>query len=432
MLKSLQKKIAFKTIGCRLNQFETDALMTQFQNKGYKIAGEGEIADVVIINTCTVTQQSDKKSKYAINRAAADNPDAIIIAAGCLINNQKELLEKKANISFLVDNERKSNIFQLVDAYINGEIINPDLLPADVFAYETAVKGSHTRSFIKIQDGCNNFCSFCIVPFVRGKAVSRKPDDIIENIKKITDAGFREIVLTGVNIGRYKYENQNLESLIKLILNLNGDFRLRISSVEPYGLTKHFHELFFHPKLTPHLHLCLQSGSDAILKKMGRRYSVKSFMDIIGPFRSAFPSFNFTTDIMVGFPGESDSDFESTCKIAEEAAFSHIHTFRFSKRSGTKADKMENQIPETVKEERSKIIQNISIDNRTKYLNSMLGQTQKILIEKTDQAGIAYGYGEHYIPVAFQSNEAKTNTFYTVILEKLYKDGQVFGKIISD
>lgn len=430
MEKELQKIIAFKTIGCRLNQFETDSLLTQFNNAGYKIAGNGDIADIVVINTCTVTHQSDKKSKYAINKAAADNPNAIIIAAGCLVNNQKKLLEKKKNITFTVDNERKSSIFSLVEAYSNGEIINPDLLPANVFGYETAVKGKHTRSFIKIQDGCNNFCSFCIVPMVRGRAVSRKPFDIIENVKKIINAGYREIVLTGVNIGRYNFESVNLEKLLEMILNVQGDFRVRISSVEPYGLTRNFHELFFHPKLTPHLHLCLQSGSDAILKRMGRRYSAKSFMSLMESFKINFPSFNFTTDIMVGFPGESDTDFESTCKIAKEAAFSHIHTFRFSRRSGTKADKMEDQISEKIKEERSKIILEISEKNRIKYFNSMLGKTQKVLVEKIDQNGIASGYGEHYIPIEFKYDEAKTNNFYSVRTDNLSKNKFVRGSII--
>lgn len=431
MSEDLQKTIQFKTIGCRLNQFETDALITQFQNNGYKVVEKGEKADIVVVNTCTVTHQSDKKSKYAINRAASDNPNAIIIAAGCLVNNQKELLEKKSNITFVIDNERKSSIFHLLDSYLKGEITDPDILPNNVFNYETAIKGIHTRSFIKIQDGCNNFCSFCIVPFVRGRAISRNPSDIIENIKKIIDAGYHEIVLTGVNIGRYRFGNTGLEDLISMILNLEGNFRIRISSIEPYGLTKHFHQLFSHPKLTPHLHLCLQSGSDAILKKMGRKYSLKSFMEIIESFRSIYPLFNFTTDIMVGFPGESEKDFEETYKIAKEAAFSHIHTFRFSRRTGTRADKMDMQIPEIVKEERSKIIQKVSEENRIKYLNSMLGQKQTVLVEKTGPSGMAYGYGEHYIPVVFRYNEANTNSFYTLKLDKLYKSGQVSGILLN-
>jgi len=425
------KKIAFKTIGCRLNQFETDALVSRFYNAGYTVIEKDQVnekADVVIINTCTVTRQSDKKSKYAINRAAADNPGAVIIAAGCLVNNQKEILEKKNNITYVIDNEKKSSILSLVEAHFKGELVSQDQLPENVFGYETVSKSFHTRTFIKIQDGCDNFCSYCIVPMVRGKAVSRKPSDIIDNVKRIVDNGFREIVLTGVNIGRYDHEGINIEDLIRMILAVEGDFRVRISSIEPDGFGMNFHELFQHPKLTPHLHLCLQSGSDAILKKMKRMYSVKNFMETLDTFRKSFPHFNFTTDIIAGFPGETDEDFNATCRIAEEALFSHIHTFRYSRRTGTQADKMDNQVPENIKQERSRIIQNISIQNRNKYLTSLKGTTQKVLVEKTGTDGIAIGYGEHFVPVMFYSREAVQNEFYRVKLTKATGDGKIWGE----
>ncbi len=424
------KKIAFKTIGCRLNQFETDALVSRFYNAGYTVIEKDQVnekADVVIINTCTVTRQSDKKSKYAINRAAADNPGAVIIAAGCLVNNQKEILEKKNNITYVIDNEKKSSILSLVEAHFKGELVSQDQLPENVFGYETVSKSFHTRTFIKIQDGCDNFCSYCIVPMVRGKAVSRKPSDIIDNVKRIVDNGFREIVLTGVNIGRYDHEGKKIEDLIRMILTVPGDFRVRISSIEPDGFGMNFHELFQHPKLTPHLHLCLQSGSDAILKKMKRMYSVKNFMETLETFRKSFPHFNFTTDIIAGFPGETDEDFNATCRIAEEALFSHIHTFRYSRRTGTQADKMDNQVPENIKQERSRIIQNISIQNRSKYLTSLTGTTQRVLVEKTGTDGIALGYGEHYVPVKFLSREAAHNQFYQVQLKKPTRDGKMWG-----
>lgn len=414
-----------------MNQFETDALVTRFHNAGYTIIGKNdkaEKADVVIINTCTVTHQSDKKSKYAINRAAADNPGAVIIAAGCLINNQKDILGKKTNITFLIDNERKSSIFSLVDAHFKGELIDTDNLPENVFGYDTVSKSLHTRTFIKIQDGCDNFCSYCIVPFVRGKAASRNPSEILDNVKQVIDNGFREIVLTGVNIGRYDYDGLKFEKLVQMILDVPGDFRLRISSIEPDGFSPEFHKLFHHPKLMPHLHLCLQSGSDAILKKMKRMYTVKSFMEVLASFRKSFPVFNFTTDIIVGFPGETENDFTATRRLAEEAFFSHIHTFRYSGRAGTKADAMKEQIPEKIKQERSRIIQDISKQNREKYLISLLGMTQKILVEKTYPQGIASGYGEHYVPVVFPESRAVPNSFHSVTLKKLYGSDKIWGE----
>ena len=427
-----RKKIAFKTLGCRLNQFETDSILTQFYKSGYEVVDINEKADVVIINTCTVTHQGDKKSKYEINKAVSKNPDAVIIVAGCMVDNHKELLLKKANITYVVDNKRKSSIFSLVESHFKGEILNPDSLPEDVFGFKAVEEGKHTRTFLKIQDGCDNFCSYCIVPSVRGRAVSRKPSEIIDNLKKIIDAGFHELIITGVNISRYNSDGKVFEDIIQEILQVEGDFRVRISSLEPDGITNRFIELFNHPKLTPNLHLCLQSGSDNILMKMKRMYTVKSFMGVMDAFKKSFPAFNFTTDIIVGFPGETDADFSMTRHIAEKAIFSHIHTFRYSKRSGTSASRMEDQIPESVKIERSKIVQQISGNNQKKYFNSLIGMDQRVLVEKTDEEGFAYGYGEHYVPVVFKEMNVEKNRFYKVKLEELTSDGRIYGKMPGD
>ena len=418
------KKIAFKTLGCRLNQFETDALVTCFTNAGYQIATKGETADAVIINTCTVTNMSDKKSKYEINRAVAKNPGAIIVAAGCMVNNHRDTLEKKTGITYVVDNQKKSSIFSIVDNHFRGEIVQPENYPNEVFGFEAVEKSLHTRTFIKIQDGCDHFCTYCIVPSVRGRAVSRKPSEIIENVKRVTENGFREIVITGVNIGRYQYESINFESILEMILELNGDFRVRISSIEPDGFTDGFPQLFRHPKLTPHLHLCLQSGSDSILLKMHRMYTVRKFKGILQSFRNIYSDFNFSTDVITGFPGETEDDFRETCRIAEDSHFSHIHTFRYSRRKGTRADLMDDQIPEKIKAERSEMIRKISEKSRRNYFLSLVGKTQKVLVEKTDRDGFAYGYGENYVPVVFYSPHAEINRFYEVSLEHLREDGK--------
>lgn len=410
-----KRKIAFKTLGCRLNQYETDALVTKFHNAGYEIVDFGQKnADVTVINTCTVTNQSDQKSRNYINQSARISPSGINIVAGCMANHHKEELEKQENITYVIENEKKNSIFSLVEAHFNGEVIHPEHLEADVFGFETVEKSLHTRTSIKIQDGCDNFCTFCIIPKVRGRATSRPVNDILENIRRVISNGFKEIVLTGVNISRYNFEGIDFKNLLEKILDVPGDFRVRISSIEPDGFTDDFPEIFTHPKLAPHLHLCLQSGSDQILMKMRRMYNVSSFMNIIDNFRKTISDFNFTTDIIVGFPGESDNDFKETFKLAKDAAFSHIHTFRYSIRNGTRAARMNNQVPEKVKAERSDLIRKLSLENEINYYKSMLGKNQRLLIENPDYKGLARGYGENYLPLQLQANKYNKNQFINV------------------
>ena len=423
------KKVAFKTLGCRLNQFETDSLVSQFHNAGYAIVDFGEKADVSIINTCTVTNSSDQKSRNYINQASGINPDGITVVAGCMANHKKETLEKQENITYVVENEQKNDIFNLVDSHFKGEIIHPENLNGDVFGFETVDKSLHTRTSIKIQDGCDNFCTFCIIPKVRGRAISRSPLEIVENVKRVIDNGFKEIVLTGVNISRYDYEGLNFKGIVENILNIEGDFRVRISSIEPDNFTPDFPEIFHHPKLNPHLHLCLQSGSDSILMKMRRMYNVNSFMDIIESFRKEHPDFNFTTDIIVGFPGETEEDFQQTLKIASLAKFSHIHTFRYSLRNGTRAARMEDQIPGKIKSKRSESVRILSEQLEKEYFKSMLHKTQRVLVENPDKNGYATGYGEHYIPIQIKNRNLRKNEFYDVKLRKI-EGNKAIGELI--
>jgi len=413
------KKVSFKTLGCRLNQYETDALVTRFHQAGYQIVDFATEADIAVINTCTVTNQSDQKSRNTINHAARKNPAGLVVVTGCMANNHKEQLEANEKITYVVDNERKSQIVSLVDAHFKGEVVHPDSLAGDIFGFETVDKSLHTRTSIKVQDGCDNFCTYCIVPSVRGRAVSRPLDEILENIRRVVDNGFKEIVITGVNIGRYDFGKYKLESAIEKMLELPGDFRIRISSMEPDGFGPDFHKIFRHPKMAPHLHLCIQSGSDSILKKMRRMYTTRSFMDIVETFRKEMPDFNFTTDVIVGFPGESEDDFAETTRVVKEAQFSHIHTFRYSRRKGTRADRLEEQIEERIKAERSEIIRQISEENRLDYMSSMVGKTERILIEKVNKKGMAQGYGEHYLPIQFSAPLRTKNIFQDVVLEKV-------------
>ncbi len=413
------KKVNFKTLGCRLNQYETDALVTQFHQAGYKVVDYSKASDITVINTCTVTNQSDQKSRNTINHAARKNRGGVLVVTGCMANNHKEQLEANDKITYVVDNERKSQIVSLVDSHFKGEVVHPDSIGGDVFGFETVDQSLHTRTSIKIQDGCDNFCTYCIVPSVRGRAVSRPLPEILENVKRVVDNGFKEIVITGVNIGRYEYEQYGIEKAIERIVELPGDFRVRISSLEPDGFGPDFHRLFKHPKMAPHLHLCLQSGSDSILLKMRRMYTTGSFLDMIETFRKQMPEFNFTTDVIVGFPGESENDFKQTVNLAREIRFSHIHTFRYSRRKGTRADRMEDQLVEKIKSERSEVIRALSEENRIEYMNSMLGKKQRVLIEKVDSKGVAHGYGEHYLPVTFQTDDPANNRFQQVFLEQV-------------
>ncbi len=416
----MKKRIAFKTVGCRLNQYETDALASQFAESGFEVGTFDSDADVYIINTCTVTSHSDQKSRNLINQAIRKREGAVVVVTGCLANNYKEQLQKRNDITYVVENARKSGIFSLIDAHFKGELIPPDELNPDLFGFSPASKTFHTRSMIKIQEGCDNFCSFCIVPKVRGRATSRPVEDILENIRQVTDYGFREIVLTGVNIGRYSYGKVNFEKLVGKILDLDGNFRLRISSMEPEGLGDDFFNLLEHPKMTPHLHLCLQSGSDRILTGMRRMYSVETFLSMVSQIRSRIPDFNITTDIMVGFPGETEEYFRQTRDVIEKIGFGHIHTFKYSIRKGTLAERMENQIPDKIKASMSKMIRKLSADQKLAYRSGFIGKNQRVLIEKVE-GKLASGYGQHYIPVMIEGQNLERNRFVDCTITGIMK-----------
>jgi threonylcarbamoyladenosine tRNA methylthiotransferase MtaB len=391
-----------------------------------------EKADVYLVNTCTVTNQSDKKSRNLINHASRKPGDSLLVVTGCMVNSQKEALENQDASTYFVENNRKSSIFQMVQAHYEGEILHPNSLDPDVFNFKAADITFHTRSLIKIQDGCDNFCTFCIVPFVRGRAVSRPFEQIRENIQQVLKYGFKEIVLTGVNIGRYDYDGSNFETLVERILDIPGDFRVRISSIEPDGYGDRFIELFQHPKLMPHLHLCLQSGSDAILLRMRRMYTLAEFRAIVDKTRKMYPDFNLTTDIIVGFPGETAGDFQSTCNVVRDIGFSHVHTFKYSKRKGTRAERMPGQVPEKVKTKRSEIIRLLAEETKRKYRSSLIGSTQRVLVEKVRE-GNARGYGEHYVPVSFPSVKAEKNKIYPVRIKNIVdgEDPDLTGELLG-
>jgi threonylcarbamoyladenosine tRNA methylthiotransferase MtaB len=429
----MRRKVAFKTLGCRLNQFETDALVTDFDKAGYEVVGFNEKADIYIVNTCTVTNQRDRKSKYTLNQAVRSGANsAIVVATGCMVTNQTDYFENHNEFTYVVDNTRKSSIFALLEAHYNGEIFQTDDLQPDNFGFSLVEKGFHTRSAVKIQDGCNNFCTYCIVPSVRGKAISRPTDEIINNVNKLLDLGNKEIVLTGVNISRYDYNGVHFDDLVDKILNIEGDFRIRISSIEPEGFTDKLIGLFDSPKLCPHLHLCLQSGSDKVLLRMRRFYTVMKYLNLVEKFKKRYYGFNFTTDIIVGFPGETEDEFRETCSIVKEVGFSHIHTFKYSKRSGTRADRMPEQVPEPVKNERSSVVRHLSDEMKLQQRKKFIGKTQRLLVERNSSRGGARGYGENYIPILVMGKKLEKNHFYNVTLQEILNDKEKTVLAVSE
>lgn len=310
-------KIAFKTLGCRVNLYETDALASQFKASGYDIAGADEYADVVVVNTCTVTNQSDQKCRQTIHQARRKNPNALIVITGCMVNNYKEDLLQSGLADYVIDNERKAALFDIINDHFTFGASDPEGYDKDLFSYKPAYDTFHTRSLIKIQDGCNNFCSYCIIPMVRGRSTSRNDDEICKNVSDVVAHGFKEVVLTGVNMGRYRYGDTNFEQLVARILDIEGDFRVRIASIEPDLFSDTFLQLFQHEKLAPHMHVCLQSGSENTLKRMHRFYTASQFRDMCARIKQFRPDFNLTTDIIVGFPGETDAEFNECCTFVQ-------------------------------------------------------------------------------------------------------------------
>jgi threonylcarbamoyladenosine tRNA methylthiotransferase MtaB len=406
-------KIAFKTLGCRLNQYETDALAAQFKSNGYEVSEQEDNADIVVVNTCTVTNQSNHKSRYVIRHAGRVNPSAKMIITGCMAESHAGQLQNKFPDATIINNKGKSAIFHTVDSLVKGG--NTDLSDKDhdLFSYQSFSGMFHTRSLIKIQDGCDNFCTFCIIPFVRGRATSREASKVLENIREVIAKGAKEIVLTGVNISRYESEGLKFSALVDKILNLDGDFRLRISSIEPDRFDEHFFTLVGHPKLAPHLHLCLQSGSERILLQMRRMYSAKDFMTIVERIRSVNPNFNFTTDIIVGFPGETEEEFEESMAIARRVGFGQIHIFKYSVRNNTRAERMAGHIYEKVKTQRSKRMHALAEELSSAYRAAFDNTEQRILVEKWNN-GVASGYNDYYVPMEFDTDNQRRNRFEVV------------------
>lgn len=405
------------TLGCKVNTYESNVIEEQLIKEGYKKVKQNEHADVIIVNTCTVTNTSDSKSRKMIHRAK--NEGSIVIAAGCMIQNKKE----DENADILIGNVGKSKIDEYIKEYSKNKQKIKDIKDVMNTCFEEMKLNNFnkTRAFVKIQDGCNNFCSYCVIPYTRGNVRSKKKEDVLTEIKELVNKGHKEIVLTGIHTGHYGEDNENykLADLLLDILKIEGLERLRISSIEVTELDDKFLDVLKNNKvLVDHMHIPLQSGSDKILKLMNRKYDIKYFKEKINTIRNIRPDMSITTDLIVGFPGETEEDFNETIKNLKEINFSKIHVFPYSRRKGTIADEMENQIKEEIKKERVKKIMEISNELEKKYMEKFVGKDLEFIPEiKKDNYLI--GHTGNYIMVKLESNEELNHNSKNVNISKI-------------
>ena len=414
------KKVSFYTLGCKVNQYESNGMMQKLKEAGYEIVDiNDDISDVCIVNTCTVTNISDRKSRQILRKVKDKNPNAIIVATGCYAQVSRKALEEMPEIDIVLGNDEKKEIVKYIEQYNNSKFTEiEDISKQKEFVDMGEITYTEkTRAVVKIQDGCNQFCSYCIIPYARGRVRSRKQENIIKEANKIAQEGIKEIVLTGIHIASYGKDFNNENGLIELLEELNkveGIKRIRLGSLEPKIITEEFvQRLVKLEKICHHFHLSLQSGCDSTLKRMNRKYSTQDIREIANRLRRYYPDVMLTTDIIVGFPGETDEEFETTKKFLEEIKLYKMHVFPYSKREGTVAAKMENQIDGNIKEERSKELIELSNKNQEEYNKTYIGRKVEVLFEEKD--GEYYkGHTQNYIMVKYKTDENLENTIKEV------------------
>ena len=419
------KKVAFYTLGCKVNQYETNAMIQEFLNNGYEVVEFNEMADIYIINTCTVTNMSDRKSRQMLRQAKKNNPESFVVACGCYVQVAKEEVEKIPEIDFVIGTNEKNKIVELIEEKIT-ENINPNI--SDVMKtleygdFGSVTYTEKTRAVIKVQDGCDRFCSYCIIPYARGRVRSRNPESVIKEIKEIAERGIKEVVITGIHIASYGKDFKNGYELINLLEEINkieGIKRIRLGSIEPLLITDEFLERIKKlEKICHHFHLSLQSGCTNTLKRMNRRYTAEEFENIVKKIREVYDDVVLTTDIIVGFPGETDEEFNKTYEFLKKIKFYKMHIFKYSPRKGTKAAIMENQISGDIKEKRSSLLIELSNKNEKEYLNKQLGKKLEVLFEEKE--GNYYkGHTQNYIEVKCKNAECLENKIMSVVIEEV-------------
>ena len=409
-------KVGIYTLGCKVNTYESEYIASLFRNRGYTIASFDDLCDVYVINTCTVTNNSDKKDKKIINHVR--NSDACVVVCGCFVESHKDY--NFDGIDIVIGNYNKSNIVDLVEDYfINKKQIKliDNIMKVGFEDMSITTFESRTRAFVKIQDGCENYCSYCIIPFVRGRCRSKDKDKVISEITSLVNNGYKEIVLTGIHTGNYGSDlGIKFSSLLKEILDIPNLERLRISSIEITELDDEFFKLLSNPILCNHLHIPLQNGSDRILGLMNRKYNKEEFYEIVKRIRSVRDDISLTTDVIVGFPSETEDDFNESVDFIRKVGFSKVHVFPYSKRNGTKASRMDNQIDPNTKKKRTKELLDVSLELESNYYNSFIGKDEKVLIEKVED-GYSYGHTTNYLYLKID-HELKENEIYDVNISK--------------
>ena len=421
-----KKKVAFYTLGCKVNQYETAAMEQKFIENGYQICKLDEKPDIAIVNTCTVTNISDRKSRQVLRRLKEENNKVILVAVGCYAQVAKDQLEEMEEIDLVLGNTEKKEIVKFVEEYIkNKEKINEvsDILNEKEFTDLGIVTYSEkTRANIKIQDGCNNFCSYCLIPYARGRVRSRNKESIIEEVTLIAKKGIKEIVITGIHIASYGKDFSDDYKLIDLLEDLNkieGIERIRLGSLEPTIVTEEWAKrLCKLDKICNHFHLSLQSGCNETLKRMNRHYTTAEFREVVSILRKYFKDINLTTDIIVGFPGETDEEFNITFEFLKEIKFYKMHIFKYSKREGTVACSMPNQIDGNIKEERSNKLIILSNKNEKEYQEKYIGKEIDVLFEEK-QGDYYVGHTKNYMMIKLKSDEQLENKVKKVIIEDL-------------
>ena len=427
-LGNIMKKAALHNLGCKVNAYETEAMQQMLETAGYEIVDFHEPADVYVINTCSVTNMADRKSRQMLHRAKKQNPEAVVVAAGCYVQTKEEEAVADEAIDIIIGNNKKHELVTKLDEYFrdHGKIdavldINDKNQEFEELYLDKP--SEHTRAFIKVQDGCNQFCSYCIIPYARGRVRSRKMDSVLEEVNRLAENGYKEVVLTGIHLSSYGIETgESLLHLIQEIHKVEGIRRIRLGSLEPKVVTEEFaSELSKLEKICPHFHLSLQSGCDATLQRMNRKYTTAEYEAGCQILRKYFEHPAITTDVIVGFPGETEEEFAQTKEFLERIHFYEMHIFKYSKRQGTRAAVMKDQIPENIKTERSNQLLELDAKMSEEFRAYYLGREEEVLFEEEAQIdGNNYyvGYTKEYIKVAKVSNDAIDNELLSGTLKK--------------
>lgn len=427
------RKAALHNLGCKVNAYETEAMQQLLEEAGYEIVPFQEKADVYVINTCSVTNIADRKSRQMLHRAKKMNPDAVVVAAGCYVQAAGEELKKDAAIDVIIGNNRKKDLVPLLDEYFAGKHVEEDSLidigkTREYEALHINKIADHTRAFIKIQDGCNQFCSYCIIPYTRGRVRSRKPEEIMEEIKGLVDKGYREVVLTGIHLSSYglDLDGITLLDLMVKIDKIQGLERLRLGSLEPRIVTEEFtRKLAGLRTICPHFHLSLQSGCDATLKRMNRRYTTEEYEKGCQILRKYFDRPAITTDVIVGFPQETEEEFARTIEFLKRIHFYEMHVFKYSRRAGTRAADMPGQLTENQKGQRSDVLLKLDQEMSLEYRRSFLGEEKEVLMEEKiviDGTEYLVGHTREYVKAAIPWEEGKKGAMITGTMASMLND----------